>query len=150
MKSVWMGHKGVVSVVVVVFVILGVLVVGTVAAGAYVLTDDLVITVENRSCGPLDIAKGSAALNLNFLPGIEVPAQINTGETAKIQIPRKLIGSVSLTSGSFEVQIFNQSFSISTSSLDMEMSTLDGSPMSSLTGTSIDLSQDHVLVLECR
>ena len=46
--------------VVIVLIVLGVVIVGVAAAGAVILSNDLTITVENRSCGTLDIAEGSA------------------------------------------------------------------------------------------
>jgi len=106
--------------------------------------------VTNQSCGTWDIAKGSAALKLNFLPGINVPAQINQGETASVQIPKMFVDSVSVVSGSVEVRAFSHSFTFGTSSIDMQRSTLDGKPLASFVGQNIDLSVDHTLVMACK
>jgi len=136
--------------VAVVLIVIGVIIVGVVAAGAVILSNNVKITVTNQSCGTWDIAKGSAALKLNFLPGINVPAQINQGETASVQIPKMFVDSVSVVSGSVEVRAFSHSFTFGTSSIDMQRSTLDGKPLASFVGQNIDLSVDHTLVMACK
>ena len=150
MKRLLTDERGLATILIVVFAILGVIVVGVVAAGAVLLSDNLSITVTNRSCGTLDIAKETAALNINFLPGINLPSQIATGDTAVIQVPRRFIDSVTIESGRVEVSAFSRSFTFGTSSMDMERSTLDGTALTGFVGSQIDMSRDHTLVLECR
>jgi len=76
MKRLLTDERGIATILIIIFIVLGVVVVGVVAAGAVILSDDMAITVNNRSCGTLDIAQGSEALGFNFLPGINVPSQI--------------------------------------------------------------------------
>jgi hypothetical protein len=143
------GERGIAAIIVV-LIVLGVVVVGVVAVAAVILSDDLAITVNNRSCGTLDIARGSAALKLNFLPGINVPSEIAQGDAALVQVPRRFVDSVSISAGSVEVIAFGKSYTFGTSSIDMQRSTWDGTPLSGLLGKNIEISGDHTLVLECR
>jgi hypothetical protein len=138
------------TVLIVVLVALGVIVVGVVGTAAILLSNDLSVTVQNRTGSTFDVAKGSAALNLNFLPGINVPSEIRPGDTAVVQVPRRLIQSVAISPGSVEMTAMGQDFEFSTSSVDMERSTLDGQPLSSFVGKKIDTSRDHTLVLQGR
>jgi hypothetical protein len=149
MKRILKDERGI-AIILIIFIVLGVIVVGGVVAGAVILSNDVAITVNNRSCGTLDIAKGSAAVGLNFLPGINVPSQIAQGDTAIVQIPKSFVDSVTITTGSVEVRAFNRSFTFGMSRIDMQRSTLDGTPLSGYVGRQIDISQDHTLVLECR
>jgi hypothetical protein len=110
----------------------------------------MAITVNNRGCGTLDVAQGSAALRLNFLPGINLPSQIAQGDTAVVQVPRRFVNSVTVATGSIQVQAFGQSFTFGTSRIDMQRSTWDGAPLAGLVGRQVDLSGAHTLVLECR
>ena len=143
-------ESGIAVILVVLLAVLGVVVVGVVVGWAVFLSNDVVITVDNRSCGTLDIAKGSAALGFNFLPGINVPSEIAQGDTAVVQVPKRFVDSVTVAAGSVEVHAFDQSFTFGTSAIDMQRSTLDGTPLAGYVGRQIDLSKDHTLVLECR
>ena len=150
MKRLLNDERGMATILIVVLVILGVVVVGVVGTAAVFLSNDVKITVKNMSCGTLDIAKGTEALNLNFLPGINLPSQIDQGDTAIVQIPRRLVDSVSIGNGSVEIRAFSRSYAFGTSSIDIQRSTLDGTSLSGFIGHQIDLSQDHILVLECK
>jgi hypothetical protein len=150
MKRLLTDQRGMATILIVVFVVLGVIIVGVVGTGAVLLSNDLSITVNNRSCGNLDIAQGSAALKLNFLPGINVPSQIAQGDTAVVQVPRRFVDSVNVAAGSVEVHAFSRSFTFGTSRIDMQRSTWDGTPLTGLVGRQVELSGDHTLVLECR
>ena len=149
MKRFLKDERGLGSVLVIVLIVLGVVVVGVVTTAAVLLSNDLKITVSNQSCGTLDIAKGAAALNLNFLPGINVPSQIAQGETALVQVPEQFVDSVSVSAGSIELRAFSQSFTFGMASIDMQNSTWDGVPLTQLVGQQIALSGDHTLVLNC-
>ena len=150
MRRLLTDEHGIATILVVILVILGVIVVGVVGTAAVFLSDDVKITVKNMSCGTLDIAKGTAALDLNFLPGINLPSEIAQGDTAEVQIPKRLVDSVSIENGSVDIHAFSRSYTFGMSSIDMQRSTLDGTPLSGLLGRQIDLSKDHTLVLECR
>jgi hypothetical protein len=150
MKRLFGGERGLATVLIVVLVALGVVVVGVVGTAAVLLSNDVAITVHNRSCGTLDIAQGSAALNLNFLPGINLPSQIAQGDTAIVQFPRRFVNSVTVTTGSIGVDAFGQTFAFGTARLDMQRSTWDGAPLAGLAGRQIAISGAHTLVLECR
>lgn len=149
MKSLLTGRRGLASIAIVVLVVLGIVTVAVVA-GAVVLSNDVIFTVNNNSCGPLNIAEGSAALQLNFLPGLNLPSVIEQGETATIQLPKTLLESVTVNLSSIDVLALGQTYSIGTSSLDLDQSTLDGTPLASLVGSSIDLSMDHTVDLACK
>ena len=149
MKQLFTNERGM-AVLVVVLIVLGVVVVSVVGTAAVVLSDDVAITVNNRSCGTLDIAQGSAALGLNFLPGINVPSQIAQGDTALVHVPKRFIYSVTISTGSVEVRAFNRSYTLGTSAVDMQRSTWDGTPLAGLVGRQVEISGDHTLVLECR
>ncbi|UCC17173.1 MAG: hypothetical protein JSU58_01095 [Dehalococcoidales bacterium] len=149
MKRLLRDQRGLAPVIVV-LIIFGVIVVGGVGAGAVILSNDLAITVNNQSCGTIDIAKGSAALGFNFLPGINVPEKIEEGETVKVQVPRQFIDSVTIGNGTVEIIAFDRTFNFGTSAINMQASTLDGTPLASLAGNQIDISEDHSLVLVCR
>ena len=149
MKRLLRDQRGIAAIFVV-LIILGVIVVGAVGAGAVILSNDLAITVTNKSCGSINVAEGSAALGFNFLPGINVPETIEEGETVKVQVPRQFIDSVSIEMGYVEIYAFDRSFSFGTSAINMQTSTLDGTPLASLVGSPIDVSEDHTLVLVCR
>jgi hypothetical protein len=150
MKQILKDERGIATILVVVLVVLGVIVVGVIGTAAFFLSDDVNITVKNMSCGTLDIAKGTAALNLNFLPGINLPSEIAQGDTAVIQAPRRLVNSVSIGNGRVEMRAFSRSYSFGTSGIDMQRSTLDGAPLNGLIGREIDVSKDHTLVVECK
>jgi hypothetical protein len=149
MRRLFSDQRGIAGILVV-LIVLGVIVVGVVGAGAVILSNDMKITVTNRSCGTWDIARGSAALGFNFLPGINVPSQINQGEIAIVQVPKMFVDSVTITNNSVEIQAFSRSFSFGTSRIDMQRSTLDGKPLAGLVGQQIELSVDHTLVMECK
>lgn len=146
MKQLFKGQPGIAGVLVVVLVVLGVIVVAVVAAGAVLLTNPLEITLTNQTTNTLDIAQGSAALNLNFLPNINIPSQIAPGQTATIQVPRRFVTSATIYSGSATIVAFSSTFSFGFS-IDMARSTLDGQPLSSQVGRPIDLTRNHTLVL---
>lgn len=150
MKRLLKDERGIATFFVVILIVLGVVIVGVVIAGAVILSDDLAITVDNRSCGTLDIAKGSAALGFNFLPGINVPSQIAQGETVVVQVPKRFVDSVIIESGTVEVSAFSRSFTFGTPAIDMQRSTWDGTPLAGLIGSQVEISGDHTLVLECR
>jgi len=149
MKRLLRDQRGIAAIFVV-LIIFGVVVVGGVGAGAVILSNDLAITVNNQSCGTIDIAKGSAALGFNFLPGINVPEKIEEGETVKVQVPRQFIDSVTISNGTVEIIAFDRTFNFGTSAINMQASTLDGTPLASLAGSQIDISEDHTLVLACK
>jgi Na+-transporting NADH:ubiquinone oxidoreductase subunit NqrF len=150
MQRLLTDERGIATFLIVIFIVLGVVVVGVVATAAVVLSNDVAITVNNRSCGTLDVAQGSAALGLNFLPGINVPSQIAQGDTAVVQVPERFVDSVAFTAGSVEVRAFSRSFTLGTSRIDMQRSTWDGAPLAGLVGHQVELSGDHTLVLECK
>ena len=139
-----------IGVILVILIVLGVVVVGVVVAGAVILTNDVAITVQNESCGTLNIAEGSAALGFNFLPGINVPEEIAEGDTVLVQVPKMFVNSVTIGYGTVEVDAFGRLFTFGTSHADMQLSTWDGTPLADLVGTQVDLSGAHTLVLECR
>jgi len=149
MRRLLSDQRGIAAIFVV-LIVLGVIVVGVVTAGAVILSNDMSITVHNRSCGTLNIAQGSAALGFNFLPGINVPSEIAQGDTAIVQVPKMFVDSVTITNNGAEIQAFSRSFSFGTSRIDMQRSTLDGKPLAGLVGQQIDLSKDHTLIMECR
>jgi hypothetical protein len=149
MRGLFSDERGIAAIFVV-LIVLGVIIVGVVAAGAVILSNDMAVTVNNRSCGTLNIAQGSAALGFNFLPGINVPSEIVQGETAIVQVPRMFIDSVTIGSGNVDIQAFSRLFTFGTSRIDMQRSTLDGTPLSGYEGRQIDILQDHTLVLECK
>ena len=149
MKRFLRDQRGIAAVFVV-LIILGVIVVGAVGAGAVILLNDLSITVTNQSCGTIDVAEGSAALGFNFLPGINVPETIEQGETVNVQVPRQFIDSVTIEMGYVQIYAFDRSFSFGTSGINMQASTLDGKSLASMAGSQIDVSEDHTLVLVCR
>ena len=151
MKRLLKGERGIATILVVVLIVLGVVVVGTVIAGAVLLSNDVNITVNNKSCGTLDIAKESAARNWNFLPGINVPSEVAQGDTAVVQVPKRFLDSVTVEAGSVEVRAFGKSFTIGTSSVNMQLSTWDGTPLAQMVGQQVDISEgNHTLVLECK
>jgi hypothetical protein len=149
MKRLLANQRGMAAIFIV-LIVFGVIVVGVVAAGAVILSNNVTITVKNQSCGTLDIAKGSAAMGFNFLPGINVPSQIAQGETAEVQVPKMFVDSVNIGSGTVEVSAFNRSFTFGTSRIDMQRSTLDGTTLAGWVGREIDLTEDHTLVLVCQ
>ena len=150
MKRFLADERGIATVLVVILVTLGVIIVGAVIAGVVILSNDITITVTNNSCGTLDIAEGSAALGFNWLPGINIPEQIDEGDTVEVQFPKLFVNSVAISSaGNIQVTAFNQSFSFGTSGIDMQRSTWDGNPLAGLTGQQVEMSGDHTLVLAC-
>ena len=149
MQRLLKNERGI-GVIVVILIVLGTVVGGTVVAGAVILTNDMAITVHNQSCGTLDIAKGSAAVGFNFLPGINVPEEITNGDTVIVQVPELFIDSVTIGYGSVEVQAFGKTFTFGTYNLDMQSSTWDGTPLSALVGSQVEIEGDHTLVLYCR
>lgn len=148
MKRLLTDERGIATILIVVFVVLGVVVVGIVGTAAFFLVDNVSITVTNHTGGTLDVAKETAALNFNFLPGINLPSQIAPGDTAVVQVPRRFVDSATIRNGSVEVSAFSQTFTVGTSGINMQRSTLDGRPLSGLIGSRIDLTRNHTLVLE--
>ena len=98
----------------------------------------------------MDIAKGTSAGDWNWLPSVNVPSEIDQGDTAKIEVPKRFIDWVKVEYGSVEVHTFGKSFTISTSDLDMQLSTWDGTPLAQMVGQEVEISEPHTLVLECR
>ena len=150
MKRLLTGESGMATFLIIILVIVGVVIVTPVIAGAVVLSNDVTITVNNQSCGTLDIAKGSAALGLNFLPGINVPSQIAQGDTVVVQFPKLFVNSVTIAGDSVEVNALNGSFTFGTSAIDMQRTTWDGAPLANVVGLQVEILGDHTLVLECR
>ena len=150
MKRLLKDERGIATVMVIVFIVLGVVVVGTVITGAVLLSGSVEITVNNQSCGTLDIAKGSAANDFNWLPGVNVPSEIAQGDTVKVEVPKRFIDWVNVEYNGVEIHAFGKSFTISTSSLDMQLSTWDGTPLAEMVGQQVEISEPHTLVLECR
>jgi hypothetical protein len=144
------NQRGMATAIVVVLVAIGVVVIGAVVAGVVLLSNALTISVTNKTSGTFDVAKGSAALNLNFLPGINIPSEIKPGETATIQVPRKFIQSASISNSSVRITAFSRDFAFSPSGIDMQRSTLDGQPLSSYVGKMIDTSKNHAIVIQGR
>lgn len=147
MKRLLANQRGMATILIVILVVLGVVVVGVVGAAAVLLTNPLEITVNNQTGSMLDIAKGSAALGFNFLPGINVPSQIAQGDTAVVQVPRRFVNSVIVGAGNVQVNAFSRSFTFGTSSIDMQRSTWDSTPLARLVGQQVNLSGKHTLVL---
>lgn len=143
------GERGI-AIIMVLLIVFGVVVAGAAGTAAVILSDDLKITVTNQSCGTWDIAAGTEKFNLNFIPGINVPSSIAQGETAVIQVPKRFVESVTVTSGSIELRAFDRSFSLATSHIDMESSQLNGRALSEYVGQEIDLEVEHTLIMECR
>ena len=52
--------------------------------------------------------------------------------------------------GTVEIIAFDRSFTFGTSAINMQASTLDGTPLAELLGSQVDISEDHTLILECR
>jgi hypothetical protein len=147
MKRLLKNQLGMATILVVVLIVLGVVVVGIVAAGAVLLSNSVVIKVNNQTGSMLDVAQGSAALRLNFLPSINLPSQIATGDTAEIQVPQRFVDWFAFAPGSVQVHAFSQSFTFGTSSINMQRSTWDGAPLAGLVGRQIPISGNHTLVL---
>ncbi|MCP4610690.1 MAG: hypothetical protein GY845_18440, partial [Planctomycetes bacterium] len=107
MKRLLKGERGITTVLLIVFIVggvLGVTVIGTVIAGAVLLSDSVEITVNNQGCGTLDIAKGTAANDFNWLPGVNVPSEIAQGDTVKVEVPKRFIDWVKVEYGGVEVR----------------------------------------------
>jgi hypothetical protein len=149
MRGLLANERGIATVLIVVLIVLGVVVVGVVVSAALILSNDVTIKVDNRSCGTLDVGKGSAAVGFNFLPGVGVPSQIKEGDTAVVQVPKTFVGSATVAADSVEVQAFGRTFKLGTSDIDMESSTWDGEPLADLVGQKVKISGNHTLVLEC-
>jgi hypothetical protein len=144
------GQSGLATISIVLLVVLGVIVIGAVGTGAFLLSNSLTVTVQNKTGVTFDVAKGAAAVNLNFLPGIRIPSEIRPGETAAIKVPRSLIQSVTILPNGVKISAMGRDFSLGTGSIDMQRSTLDGQPLSSWVGKKIDTTRDHTLVLQGR
>ena len=149
MKRLLKGERGIATILVIVFVVLGVVVVGAVIAGFVLLSGGIDVTVNNQSCGTLDIAEGTSAGNWNWLPGVNVPAEIAQGDTAVIEVPERFIDWASVEYGGVEIRTFGNSFMIGTSGLDMQLSTWDGTPLDEMVGQQVEISGSHTLVLVC-
>ena len=147
MKRLLRDQRGIATVLIVILVLLGVVVVGIVGTAAVLLSNDVAITVQNQTNSTLDVAQGSAALKLNFLPGINLPSQIAPGDSALVQVPKRFVNSVTVVPGSVQVSAFGQSWTLGTSSIDMQRSTWDGAPLAGLVGRQVNLSGSHTLVL---
>ncbi len=150
MKRLSKGEPGISTVLVIVFSVLGVVVVGVVVTAVVLLSGGIDVTVDNRSCGTLDIAEGTSAGNWNWLPGVNVPSEIAQGDTAKVEVPSRFIDWVTVEYGGVEIRTFGNTFTIGTSSLDMQLSTWDGTPLGEMVGQEVEVSGSHTLVLECR
>jgi hypothetical protein len=98
------------------------------------LSNDVAITAQNQTNNTFDVAQGSAALRLNFLPGINLPSQIAQGDSALVQVPKRFVNSVTVVAGRVQVSAFGQSWTSGTSSIDMQRSTWDGAPLGGLVG----------------
>ena len=149
MQRLLTDERGMVLILKVVLISLGVVVVGAVVAGAIILSNDVAITVNNQSCGTLDIAEGTAAVGFNWLPGINVPSEIEEGDTVLVQVPKLFIDTITIEYGYVEVYAFGQSFTFGTSAIDMQNSTWDGVPLAGLVGQQVVISGEHTLVVEC-
>jgi hypothetical protein len=144
------GQSGMATVFIVLLVVLGVIVIGAAGIGEFLLSNSLTVTVQNNTGVTLDVAKGAAAVNLNFLPGIRIPSEIQPGETAAIKVPRSLIQSVTILPNGVQISAMGRDFSLGTGSMDMQRSTLDGQPLFSWVGKKMDTTRDHTLILQGR
>jgi len=147
MKRLLTEERGIATFLVVISILLGMVIVGIIATAAIILSNDVKITVNNQSSSTLDIAQGSAALKFNFLPGINVPAQIAPGDTAVVQVPKRFVNSVTITTNSVQVSAFGQTFTFGMPSLDMQRSTWDGTPLAGLVNHQIAISGNNTLVI---
>jgi hypothetical protein len=147
MKGLLKGESGIATVLLVVLIVVTVVVAGTVITAVVILGDNVTVTVHNQSCGTLDLEKASTARSLNFLPGVNVPKEIAQGDTAKVQVPKRFLDSVTVQAGSVEMKALG--FTFSTGSLDMQLSTWDGTPLAEMVGQEVEISKSHTLVLEC-
>ncbi len=150
MKRLLKDERGIATILIIVFSVLGVIVVGTGVTAAVLLSGGVEIEVNNQSCGTLDIAKNTSAGDWNWLPGVNIPSEIDQGETATIEVPERFIDWVKVQYDGVEVSTFGNSFMVSTSSLDMQLSTWDGIPLAEMVGQQVEISEPHTLVLECR
>ncbi len=150
MQRLLANQHGMAGILIAVLVLVGVIVVVVVGTAAVILPNPLTITVKNMSCGTLDVAKGTAALRLNFLPAFNIPSEIAQGETAEVQIPRRFVDEVTLSSGTVYIRAFSRSFTFGTSKVDPQRSTWDGQPLANLAGRPLNLAGSHTLILECR
>jgi hypothetical protein len=150
MKRLLTEERGIATALIVILIVVGVAVVGIIGTAAVLLSNSVNITVNNQTNGPLDIAEGSAALNLNFLPGINVPSTIAQGDTAVVQVPKRFVDYVTVLAGSVELHAFSRSFTFGTSNIDPQRSTWDGKPLASLVGQQVKLSGNHTLVLQSK
>jgi hypothetical protein len=147
MKRLLTEERGIATFLVVILIVLSVVIVGIVATAAVILSNDVKITVNNQTSSTLDIAQGSAALKFNFLPGINVPAQIAPGDTAVVQVPKRFVNSFTITTNSAQVRAFGQTFTFGTPSIDMQRSTWDGTSLTGLVNRQIVISGNNTLVI---
>ena len=150
MKQLLKDERGIATVLIIVFSVLGVIVVGTGVTAAVLLSGGIDIEVHNQGCDTLDIAKGTSAGDWNWLPNVNIPSEIAPGDSATIGVPERFIDWVKVQYGGVEVSTFGNSFLISTSSLDMQLSTWDGTPLAEMIGQEVELSSSHTLVLVCK
>jgi hypothetical protein len=141
-------QSGMAAIFIVLLVVLGVIVIASIGTGAFLPSNSLTVTVQNKTGLTFDVARGAAAVNLNFLPGINIPSEIRPGETVAIKVPRFLIQSVTVMPGGVQISTIGSDFSLGTGSIDMQRSTLDGQPLSSWVEKKIDTTSDHTLVLQ--
>ena len=77
--------------------------------------------------------------NVTWLPGVNVPSEIAQGDTAKVEVPSRFIDWVTVEYGGVEIRAFGNTFAIGTSSLDMQLSTWDGTPLAEMVGQQVEI-----------
>lgn len=111
------------------------------------LSPSLAITVQNRSCGRLNLR---VVPLLNALPAVNFPAEIPQGAEGVVELPGPLVEGVTLRAESVEVDVrFLDPVVYSLGRLDLQQSTWDGTGLVQVLNETQRGSGEHTLVLAC-
>ena len=116
-------------------------------AAAVILPNGVTVLVENQNCDTINLS-GIAG----FLPGIDFPGGVPTGEQGRVLIPRAFVGRLAVEGSELTLEAFGRRMPVGTQDVDLSQSSWDGDSLSALEGSPIPVTgdQEHVLRVHCR
>ena len=104
------------------------------------------ILVDNINCGEIDLSGVGG-----FVPGIEFPGRIDSGERGTVRVPRAFVGDLRILEGVLTVGAFGREIDVTVDRLDLEDSTWNDSSLVGLLGPiSVGERGENTLILRCR
>jgi hypothetical protein len=124
----------------------GIVVASVVIAAAVILAIGVTVLIDNRNCGRITLS-GVA----NFVPGIDIPDKIDSGEVGAIRVPRTFRGNFIVEGDVLTVSAFGRDIPVSVNRLDLAQSVWNNTPLEVLQGNPVSVNdeRENQLTLWC-